>query len=70
MEEKKIVELKEDQLEQVAGGVINVFDAPSPKQPYYRCTCHACNQVGVGVGRPSECAFCKSKNITCEEYNP
>ena len=70
MEEKKIVELKEDQLEQVAGGVINVFDAPSPKQSYYKCTCHAGGQVGVGVVRPSECAFCKSKNITCEEYNP
>ena len=69
MENKKI-ELNDDLLDQVVGGAINVFDAPSPKEPYCKCTCHACGQVGVGVGRLSECAFCKSTNITCEEYNP
>ena len=69
MENKKI-ELNDDLLDQVVGGVINVFDAPSAKEPYYKCTCHACGQVGVGVVRSSECAFCKSTNITCEEYNP
>lgn len=69
MSEKKY-ELTDELLDQVVGGAINVFDAPSPKGPYYKCTCHACGQVGVGVVRSSECAFCKSTNITCEEYNP
>ena len=69
MENKKI-ELTDELLDQVVGGAINVFDAPSHKGPYYKCTCHACSQVGVGVERPSECVFCKSSNITCEAYNP
>ena len=44
----KKIELNDDLLDQVVGGAINVFDAPSPKEPYYKCTCHACSQVGVG----------------------
>ena len=70
MEENKKIELNDDMLDQVAGGAINVFDAPSSNEAYYKCTCHACGEIGIGVGRSYECAFCKSTNITCEEYNP
>ena len=34
MTEKKY-ELNDDLLDQVVGGAINAFDAPSPKEPYY-----------------------------------
>ena len=47
-EPEKKLELTDELLDQVVGGAINVFDAPSPKEPYYKCTCHACSQVGVG----------------------
>ena len=74
MDKKKLTtaaeELNDDLLDQVNGGVINVFDAPSPKQPYYKYTCHACGKIGIGPGDTSECAFCKSTNISCEEYTP
>ena len=63
-------ELNEEQLEQVAGGAINVYDAPAPKQPYYKYTCHACGEVGIVVGCPSVCCTCKSTNIDREEYAP
>ena len=74
MDKKKLTtaaeELNDDLLDQVNGGAINVFDAPLPKQPYYKCTCHACGNVGIVVGKPSVCCACKSTNISCEEYTP
>ena len=73
MENKKnnpaVNELTDDQLDQVAGGAINVYDAPSFKQPYYKYTCHARGEIGIVHGRPSACALCKSTNIACEEYS-
>ena len=70
MEEIKKVELNDDLLDQVSGGVINVYDAPLPKQSYYKYTCRDCGNVGIVVGCPSVCCTCKSANIDREEYNP
>ena len=63
-------ELDDDQLDQVAGGAINVYDAPLPKQPYWKYTCHTCGNVGIVVGWPPACCTCKDTNITRVEYKP
>ena len=70
MDEKKMVELTDDQLDQVAGGLIEVYDASTLQQLYYKYTCRACGDSGIVTGYPSVCGACKSTNITCEEYNP
>ena len=70
MDEKKVTQLDDEQLDQVSGGIINVFDAPAFKCEYWKYTCHTCGSVGVVAGRPAVCANCHAGNITCEEYKP
>ena len=69
MDEIKKIELSDDLLDKVVGGLINTFyDAPvNPK--YWKYTCRACGNVGIVLGCPSACS-CGSTNISCEEYNP
>ena len=70
MEEIKKFELDDDQLDQVAGGAINVFDQGPYHKTYWKCTCYACGEIGIGEYRESACVFCGSTNIKVEEYNP
>ena len=69
MREKKY-ELNDELLEQVSGGAINIYDAPSSKQPYYKYTCPACGISAVTNYWPECCNTCKGTNITREAYNP
>ena len=62
-------ELNDEQLDQVAGGVIKVFDAPATRD-FWKYTCRACGDIGIVSGRPSVCCNCKGTNIVCEEYKP
>ena len=70
MSENKKVPLTEEQLDKVAGGAINVYDAPLPKQAYWKHTCRACGNVGIVLGCPSACHKCGSTEIDREEYKP
>ena len=64
-----LIELTDEQLSPVVGGVINVF-YDVPKEDYWKYTCHSCGHSAVTVGRPNVCNGCGSVNITCELYKP
>ena len=70
MNENKKLVLDDDVLDQVVGGAINIYDAPSPKQLYYRYSCPACGVSAVTNYWPECCNTCKGTDITREEYTP
>ena len=75
MEEKKkntpiANELNDEQLEQVAGGVINVYDVGDRNPNYWKYTCRACGHAAVVNYWPEACNNCHAGNITCVEYKP
>ena len=68
MDQKMKVELNDDELEQVTGGAINVFDAPSKSESYWKYTCRVCGDVGITAGKVDCCGTCNSTNIDNEIY--
>ena len=68
MDQKKITDLDDNELDQVTGGAINVFDAPSQKEDYWKYTCRTCGEVAITVGKVDCCVTCKSTDIHSEIY--
>ena len=63
-------ELNDEQLDQVAGGAINVFYEVPVNRQYWKYTCPACGISAVTNYWPECCNTCKEANITREEYKP
>lgn len=70
MNENEKMELRDEQLEQVSGGAINVYDGGAYHTEYWKYTCPACGTSAVTNYWPEHCNTCKGTNITRERYNP
>ena len=72
MERKNALPLEDEELEIATGGAINVYDAPSVNNTYWKYTCRTCGDVGIvalsGNETVKNCATCHSTNIDAEIY--
>ena len=72
MEEKNLFELDDTELDDISGGLINTFDAPSTSNTWWKCTCHSCGNVGIVPTANNipltNCPLCNSTDIDKEIY--
>ena len=72
MEQKNLFELDDTELDDISGGLINTFDAPSTGNTWWKCTCHSCGNVGIVPTANNipltNCPLCNSTDIDKEIY--